>query len=125
MPNVKGKEGVKRQRSLLYAAPPAVLRADVNHLPTCCRISSPCMTAFACPFVAHTLRWTRAGGVLLMVTGAIKMRGTRWRRFAQTFFLALQRRKDGRANYVVMNDIFRLLDTLPEMLQVCLSFRHT
>eukprot|EP00611_Tribonema_gayanum_P031660 TRINITY_DN9207_c0_g1_i2.p3 TRINITY_DN9207_c0_g1~~TRINITY_DN9207_c0_g1_i2.p3 ORF type:complete len:119 (-),score=26.86 TRINITY_DN9207_c0_g1_i2:744-1100(-) len=57
-------------------------------------------------------------GIILMVTGSIKLQGQRLRQFAQTFFLALQLQKNGRHNYVVMNDIFRLLDTIPDVLKV-------
>ena len=58
-----------------------------------------------------------AGGIVLMVTGAITLHGQAPRQFAQTFFLANQKQHD-KHNFYVLNDNFRLLDTIPSVLQV-------
>ena len=52
-----------------------------------------------------------------MVTGAITLSGQAPRQFAQTFFLANQKQHD-KHNFYVLNDNFRLLDTIPSVLQV-------
>ncbi len=52
------------------------------------------------------------GGVLLMVTGAITLRGQAPRQFVQTFFLAMQYQEKDNHNFFVLNDIFRFLDTI-------------
>ncbi len=52
------------------------------------------------------------GGVLLMVTGAITLRGQPPRQFVQTFFLAVQRQDKDKHNFFVLNDIFRFLDVI-------------
>ncbi len=51
------------------------------------------------------------GGVLLLVTGAITLRGKAPRQFVQTFFLAMQHQEKDKHNFFVLNDIFRFLDT--------------
>ncbi|KAG5180060.1 hypothetical protein JKP88DRAFT_349769 [Tribonema minus] len=61
------------------------------------------------------------GSILLMVTGAITLRGQAPRQFAQTFLLATHRQMDGRHNFFVLNDVFRLLDTIPEVLEAALA----
>jgi hypothetical protein len=58
------------------------------------------------------------GGVLLMVTGSIHVRGKAPRQFVQTFFLAMQRQDKEKHNFFVLNDIFRFLDTIPSVLDV-------
>lgn len=56
-----------------------------------------------------------------MVTGSITIAGMDPRQFCQTFFLARQHQDNDRHNYFVRNDIFRFLDVLPEVVQVCPS----
>jgi Nuclear transport factor 2 (NTF2) domain len=58
------------------------------------------------------------GGIILMVTGAITLSGQSPRQFAQTFFLALQKQPNDKHNFYVLNDIFRLLDTIPSVVEV-------
>ncbi len=53
------------------------------------------------------------GGVLLVVTGAITLRGQAPRQFVQTFFLAVQHQDKDKHSFFVLNDIFRFLDTIP------------
>jgi Nuclear transport factor 2 (NTF2) domain len=56
-----------------------------------------------------------------MVTGAITLSGQSPKQFAQTFFLALQKQPNDKHNFYVLNDIFRLLDTIPSVVEVSAS----
>lgn len=83
---------------------------------------------FTCVYVCVCLFFFRAfvvcaDGVLLMVTGSITITDSDPRQFVQTFFLARQHQDNDRHNYFVRNDIFRFLDVLPEVVQVCVMFR--
>mmetsp|Transcript_4477 Transcript_4477/g.6378 ORF Transcript_4477/g.6378 Transcript_4477/m.6378 type:complete len:501 (+) Transcript_4477:69-1571(+) len=66
------------------------------------------------------IQLSREGGILLMVTGIITLRNRSPRQFAQTVFLS-QQKQGGKTNYIVLNDIFRLLDTVPTVVEAAIE----